>query len=160
MNPEMKIIREVNIQAENFYNEAVKLGDHAAYAIKTQHRSQMTNLENIAESSFKATDILDFIKKQTARFSYWRQPFPEDKDANTGFGEKLKRYLENNLETTLKNVCSPNRLNIGETTDEDKQERRRIYLLLIRQFIRQMVVEYEYQVSLGNTSPGNKKREA
>ena len=101
MNPEMKIIREVNIQAENFYNEAVKLGDHAAYAIKTQHRSQMTNLENIAESSFKATDILDFIKKQTARFSYWRQPFPEDKDANTGFGERLKRYLENNLQTTV-----------------------------------------------------------
>ena len=49
MNPEMKIIREVNIQAENFYNEAVKLGDHAAYALKAQHRSQMTNLENIAD---------------------------------------------------------------------------------------------------------------
>src|SRR5438270_4780851 len=136
MNPEMKIIREVNIQAENFYNAAVKLGDHAAYALKAQHRSQMTNLENIAESSFKATDILDFIKKQTARFSYWRQPFPEDKDANTGFGEKLKHYLEHQLKTTLKNVCSPNRSNIGKTTDDDKQERKRIYLLLIRHSIR------------------------
>ena len=160
MNPEMKIIREVNIQAENFYSEAVKLGDHAAYALKAQHRSQMTNLENIAESSFKATDILDYIKKQTARFSYWRQPFPEDKDANTGLGERLKHYLEHHLQTTLENICGPKRLDIGNTSDEDKQERRRIYLLLIRQFIRQMTVEYEYQVNFGNTSSVNKKREA
>ena len=160
MNTEMKIIREVNIQAENFYNTAVRLGDHAAYALKAQHRSQMTNLENIAESSFKATDILDYIKKQTARFQYWRQPYPEDKDANTGFGERLKDQLENHLQKTLENICGPNRLNIGNTTDVDKQERRRIYLLLMRQFIRQMVVEYEYQVSLGNASPGGRKREA
>ena len=160
MNPEMKIIREVNIQAENLYNTAVKLGDHAAYALKAQHRAQMTNLENIAESAFKATDILDYIKKQTARFTYWRQPFPEDKDASVGFGERLKNFLENQLKTTLESICGPRRLNIGNTTDEDKQERRRIYLLLMRQFIRQMVVEYEYQVSLGNASPGTKKREA
>ena len=92
--PELKIMREVSDQAENFYNEAVSLGNLAADTLKERHRSQMTSLENIAESSFKATDILDFIKKQTARFSYWRQPFPEDKDANTGFGEKLKRYLD------------------------------------------------------------------
>ena len=160
MNPEMKIIREVNIQAENFYNTAVKLGDHAAYALKAQHRAQMTNLENIAESAFKSTDILDYIKKQTARFVYWRQPFPEDKDASAGFGERLKDFLENQLKTTLEGICSPRRLNIGNTTDEEKQERRRIYLLLMRQFIRQMVVEYEYQVSLGNASPGVKKKEA
>jgi DNA mismatch repair ATPase MutS len=160
MNREMKIIREVHIQAENFYKDAVKLGDHAAYVLKAQHRSQMTNLENIAESAFKATDILDYIKKQTARFSFWRQQFPEDKDGNISFGERLKRYLENNLQTTLENICSPNRLNIGETIDEDKQERRRIYLLLIRQFIRQMTVEYEYQVNFGSTGSGNKKREA
>ena len=152
MNPEMKIIREVHIQAENFYNDAVKLGDHAAFVLRAQHRSQMTNLENIAESAFKTTDIFDYIKKQTARLVQWRQPFPDDKDGNVGFGERLKRYLEENLQTKLETVCSPNRLNIGDTTDEDKQERRRIYLLLIRQFIREMVVEYEYQVSLGSAS--------
>src|SRR5260370_28587055 len=113
MNPEMKIIREVNIQAENFYSEAVKLGDHAAYALKAQHRSQMTNLENIAESSFKATDILDYIKRQTARFSYWRQPFPGDKDANTGLGEQIKQYLENRRQKRLGNRLDPTRPVIG-----------------------------------------------
>jgi hypothetical protein len=73
---------------------------------------------------------------------------------SVGFGERLKNYLEDNLAKRLNAICGSNRLNIGNTTDEEKQERRRIYLLLMRQFIRQMVVEYEYQVS-----PGTKKRE-
>lgn len=154
MNPEMKIIREVSIQAENFYDDAIKLGDHAAYALKAAHRSQITGLESIAESTFKISDVFDYIKKQIARFPYWRQPFPEHKDTNLGFGERLKQYLENELPKRLTIICGPKRLNIGDSTDEEKQERRRIYLLLIRQFIRQMAAEYEYQVS-----PGTKKKE-
>ena len=150
MNPEMKIIREVSIQAENFYDDAIKLGDHAAFALKAAHRSQLTSLENIAESTFKTSDIFDYIKKQTSRFPYWRQPMRDQKDSDLGFGERLKKYLESELKKTVVTICSPQRLEIGDGTDEEKQERRRIYLLLIRQFIRQMVVEYEYQVSLGN----------
>jgi hypothetical protein len=144
MNSEMKIIREISIQAEDFYEDAVRLGDHAAQALKAVHRSQMTSLENIAESTFKTSDIFDYIKKQTARFSYWRQPY---KDSNLGFGERLKQYLENDLTQRLTTLCDPRHLDIGNSTDEQKQERRRIYLMLIRQFIRQMVVQYEYQVS-------------
>lgn len=155
MNPEMKMIREVSIQAEDFYEDAVKLGDHAAYALRARHRSQMTGLENIAESTFKTSDIFDYIKKQTARFPNWRQPDPKAKDPNQGFGERLKEYLEKDLARRLATVCDHRRLDIGDTTDDQKQERRRIYLLLIRQFIRQMVVEYEYQVS-----PGIKKKGA
>ena len=34
---------------------------------------------------------------------------------------------------------------------QDQRERRRIHLLLMRQFIHQMVVEYEFQVNLGDT---------
>ncbi len=41
MNPEMKIIREVHIQAENFYNDAVKLGDHAAYVARQPARNRL-----------------------------------------------------------------------------------------------------------------------
>lgn len=152
MNDEMKIIREVSNQAENCYDDAVKLGNHAAQALKAIHRSQMTGLENIAESTFKTSDVFDYIKRQTARFSYWRQPSP---DSNLGFGERLRSYLENDLAQRLNTICSSRRLNIGNSTDEDKQERRRIYLLLIRQFIRHMVVNYEYNASLGN----NRKRE-
>lgn len=145
----MRIIHEINAAAadEDFYNAAVNLGDHAAEALKTRHRSQMSGLENIAESTFKTSDVLDHIKKQTARFPHWRQPFSELEDSNLGFGERLKTYLEKDLTQRRDAVCT--RLGMGDTSYHEKQERRRVYLLLIRQFIRSMVVEYEYQVSPG-----------
>jgi len=155
VNKDMKIIREVNIQAEEFYEDARKLGDHAAYALKGVHRSQMTSLENIAESAFKTSDILDYIKKQIARFPYWRQGLPGHDKPDEAFGELLKNYLEQDLVKKRDAICSPKRLAISDKTDADKQDRRRIYLLLIRQFLRQMIAQYEYQVSLGSN-----KREA
>ena len=72
---EMQVIREVNIQAEAMYENAVQLGDHAAYVLGKKHRSQMTSLESIAESALKTSDILDYVKKQTARFDYWRRVY-------------------------------------------------------------------------------------
>lgn len=151
MNLEMRIIREVNVEAENFYEDAISLGDHAAFALKAAHRAQITGLESIAESAFKTSDVFDYLKKQIARFTYWRLPFPEHPDATLGFGERLKRYLEQNLTQTLDALCA--RLKDDQTT-VDQQTRRRIHLLLIRQFLRQMAAEYEYQVS-----PGTKKKE-
>jgi hypothetical protein len=151
---EMKIIREVSNQAEYFYADAVKLGDHAALTLKASHRSQMTSLETIAESTLKTTDVFDYVKKQTARFPYWRQPA---EDANEGFGVRLKKYLEGSLAERRDIICDQ-RLNIGKQTEDEQQERRRIHLLLMRQFIRQMVTQYEYAVSID--SSGNKRRES
>ncbi len=151
---EMKIIREVSNQAEYFYADAVKLGNHAAHALKASHRSQMTSLETIAESTLKTSDVLDYVKKQTARFPYWRQGFPQHSKPDEGFGERLKNYLEGELAKRRDSICST-RLGIGDKTEADQQERRRIHLLLMRQFIRQMVVQYEYEVSTGS-----KKRES
>lgn len=149
MNKDMQIIREVNDQAENFYEDAAQLGNHAAYALKKAHRSQMTGLENIAESAFKTSDVFDYIKRQIARLPYWSQGFPEYKERpDEGFGERLKKYLEDELGPKREALCR--RLEIGNKTDEDRQIRRRIYLQLIRQFVRQMVVHYEYQVSSEN----------
>ena len=129
------------------------LGDHAAYVLKALHRAQITGLENIAESALKTSDVFDFIKKQIARFSYWRAAFPEYKEnANIGFGERLKYYLEHTLDQTTTTACS--HLGIQDATDADKQTRRHVYLLLMRQFLRQMAAEYEYQVS-----PGAKRKE-
>src|SRR5258708_30834451 len=127
MNSEMKIIREVSAQAEEFYNDAVKLGDHAAHALKAAHRSQVTSLEGIAESTFKTSDVLDYIKKQTARFTYWRQGFPEYKNPELGFGERLKNYLEDELARKRDIICGSEKLDI-----KNLQERRRIHLLLMR----------------------------
>ena len=146
MNQKMKIIREVNRQAEVFYGDAVGLGDHAAFALKKAHRSQMTSLENIAESALKITDVYDFIKKQVARYEYWRKPSQEQKDASQGFGERLKSYLEKSLLPYIDAVC--NSIGIGKGADE--YLRREVHLLLIRQFIRQVVVQYEYQANQEN----------
>ena len=148
MNREMQIIREINGEAEVFYEDAVNLGQHAAQTLKASHRSQLTGLENIAESAYKTTDILDYIKKQTARFSYWRQGFSRGGHPDEGFGERLKNYLERELPRKRDSISK--RLENSDKTYEEKQERRRIYLLLMRQFIHHMVIEYEYSVSQDN----------
>ncbi len=152
INKDMRRIREISIQAETLYEDAVRLGNHAAYAFKdlsrskrNSHRSQMTGLENIAESGLKTSDIFDYIKKQIARFDYWRKGFPGNQDPNEGFGEALKSFLEGEVKRRRDRICKV--LDIGDVTDEDKYKRQQIYLQLIRQFIRQLVVQYEYCTS-------------
>jgi hypothetical protein len=146
MNEHMQLIREVNNQAELFYKESVSLGNHAFAALGSDHRAQLTGLENIAESAFKTSDIFDYIKKQTARSREaegWRRP--ESRNA-PGFGDRLRSYLEVTLREKAANISQIVPAG-AETSDEAKQQRqRRIHLLLIRQFLRQMVVQYEYQV--------------
>lgn len=165
MNYEMKIIYEVSNQAEKHYQDAIELGDHAAHVLKAVHRSQMTSLENIAESTFKTSDVFDFIKKQTARFSYWGQSMPENastsenKKANQPFGPRLKDFLEQVLKRAADEVYARSPLPGGGTTDKEMLERRRIHLLLIRQFIRQMVAQYEFRVSaVGILTAGSSKK--
>ena len=152
INKEMRRIREISMQAETLYEDAVRLGNHAAYAFKdpsrskrNSHRSQMTGLENIAESGLKTSDIFDYIKKQTARFDYWRKGFPGNQDPNEGFGEALKSFLEGEVKRRRNTICTA--LEISDVTDEDKYKRQQIYLQLIRQFIRQLVIQYEYRTS-------------
>lgn len=145
-NLELRIVRQVNNEAEAFYTMSGELGDHAAYALQRFHRSQLAGLENIAESALKATDIFDYIKRQTARSEYWRKTFPGH--SNEPFGLRLKNYLERDLAKKRDHLCAPDRLNIGKESDLDKQLRRRVYLLLIQQCIRQMTVQYEFRTSL------------
>jgi len=147
MNKDMQIIREVNIQAEYFYADAIQLGNHAAYALRKNHRSQLTGLENLANSALKVADILDYVKRQTARFPYWREGFPPAENPTQSFGERLKDYLEIKLQERRDIICGPKMLNIDNKTEENRHLRRRIYLLLIRQFLRQMIIQYEFNVS-------------
>ncbi len=149
MNFEMKTIREVSLEAEICYPEVIKLGDHAAYALTARHRAQLTGLENIAESTFKTADILDYIKKQIARFNHWRKPDPTASNPQQGFGERLRYYLEEDLSLRVGRICRRERLNVGDTTEDEQQTRRHIRLLLMRQVIRHIVVQYEYRVSVG-----------
>lgn len=145
----VKIKREISDLADILYKDAIDLGDHAAEAFEglkeneqRRHRSQMTGLENIAETTLKVSDVLDYIKKQTARREYWRAPSSQSKD---GFGKRLKEYLENSLALKAKAIC--NSVGINQQADPNGRARRHVHLLLIRQFIRQLVVQYEYRAS-------------
>lgn len=150
MNRRTKIIVYVNEQAGSiaFYKQSQKLGMLAAKSFqeqhsgtkKNQHRAQMTGLENIAETTMKVSDVLDYIKKQTARQPGWTNEYEGQR-----FGESLKNYIEQDLEKIRNTVCV--QIRIGSTTDEDKRDRQQVYLHLIRQLIRQIVVQYEYEVS-------------
>lgn len=149
MNEHMQLIREVNNQAELFYTDSVSLGNHAFAALGAAHRAQLTGLENIAESAFKTSDIFDYIKKQTARSREaegWRRP--ESRNA-PGFGDRLRSYLEQTLREKAATISQVAPSEVVTSDEAQRQRQRRIHLLLIRQFLRQMVVQYEYRVSFG-----------
>lgn len=147
MNKRTKIIILVNEEAERLYTRALELGELAAKTFsqesvtgRERHRAQMTGLENIAETALKWTDVLDYIKKQIARQRGWTKVYD-----GKSFGESLKKYIDEELPEHVTHVC--NHVPIGNESDEDKRDRQQVYLELIRQFIRQVVVHYEYKAS-------------
>ena len=142
MNQGMKIIKEVAqvVDRDDFYARAKTFGETASRAFDDRQRSQMTNLENIANSTLKVTDVLDFIKKQFAKSkpnAGWRK---ED------FGNALIKYIEQSLRKRREEIC-----NGLEGVREDSYEGQRIYLNLIREFVRQLVIHYEYLIGGGNS---------
>ncbi len=153
MNKRIEVMIHVNKQAdsEDFYNASQHLGSLAAQSFREEqgnerqrrHRAQMTGLENIAETTLKATDVLDYIKKQTARQKGWQNKVGANGER---FGERLKTYIESGLDPYVKDVCRACSIDI--TKEAGKQEQRKVYLELIRQLIRQLVVRYEYQISV------------
>ena len=141
MNQQMKILKEIAqvTDRDDFYNRAKELGEVASQAFGQSHRSQMTNLENIANSTLKVTDVLDYIKKQVARDDKretWRK---------NNFGERLKDSIEQSLRARRREICGK-----LESVEENSSEGQRIYLNLIRAFVSQLVVHYEYRVTGGN----------
>ncbi len=162
MNKGMQIKREVSDQAEQFYAEAQRLGTLAAEAMGKGRRSQMTGLENIAETAFKSSDVFDYIKKQMARFDDWRDAprrppgAGQSQHPEQGFGAGMLEQLEI-LKLKRDIICD--RLKIGKESDDHRRERQQIYLDLIRQFIRQVVVQYEYRLSPVVSQPRTGQRE-
>ena len=160
MTNRIDMIKVVNEWADrdDFYERAKSMGTLAAKAFFLEeqqhkasgerlkndlqkHRAQMTGLENIAETTLKFSDVLDYIKKQTARQAGWKKEVNGER-----FGVKLKNYLEGDFRNNdVDRVCGE--LSIDNQTDGDKRLRQQVTLELVRQFIRQLVVQYEYAVS-------------
>jgi hypothetical protein len=172
MRLRMTILQKVNAEAEKFYESSKDLGTLVERALRSEeaqkptskerHRAQMTGLENVAESAMKYTDILDYIKKQFARqgIEAWRKDLSAE---NLNYGQELRALIEKYLagqglrfgqvlivfiEHGLKGREDALWKTLPLTASLDAQEQDRyqqyIYLALIRQCIRQLVVQYEY----------------
>ncbi len=128
MKNRIELIIRVNKQAgsEEFYKKSQELGLLAAQSFRGEqgherqqrHRAQLTGLENVAETTLKVTDVLDYIKKQTARQKGWQK---EVGSHGERFGESLKTYIESGLEPFVNKICLDF---INSTTAEGKQERQ------------------------------------
>lgn len=147
MNQQMKILKEIAriADGDDFYNQAKAFGKTASKAFDSGTRRQMKNLENISNSSLKVTDVLDYVKKQVAKAEKPKTWWVDD------FGIKLKDFIENDLRDFRGRVCA-----ILEGVEEDSAEGQRIYLNLIREFVRQLVVHYEYCLANGGEPHGGK----
>lgn len=128
----LQIVREVSLVADQdeFYNQAEKLGQVAAQKMTSRHRSQITDLENVANTALKVTDVLNHIKNQTARRNYWQD-----------LGPDLLKFVQNDLGKRKKEICST--LSFSPDTRLGQQ----VHLYLIREFIRQLTAHYEYQAA-------------
>ncbi len=123
----MRILREVALQADRFYDQAQALGHKAATNLTDKKRSQISGLENIANCALKTTDVFDYIKLRTARQKEWQS-----------WGPELLTYLGRDLRTQSESITATLEI------DRDSAEGLEVYLLLIREFVRQLAAQYEY----------------
>lgn len=85
--------------------------------------------ESVANDSMKVTDVFNYIKTRTARQSEWR-------DQNFGFD--LLAYLEKDMGKIRIDLIG--KLTIAPNTKESQE----VYILLIREFVRQLAAQYEF----------------
>jgi hypothetical protein len=130
----LQAMREVAEQADDkvFYDEAEKLGKDAAISFTSRHRKQITDLEEVVNSAMKVTDVLNHIKNQTARREPWRE-----------FGPALLKTIQNDLNKRRDNICD--RLTLSSDEHEQNKQKQQVHLYLIREFVRQLAAQYEYQ---------------
>ncbi|RLC20132.1 MAG: hypothetical protein DRI57_05515 [Deltaproteobacteria bacterium] len=134
MSERMKMLKEVAICADKFPKKTESLGGIATEAFGNKHKAQIKSLENIANTALKVSDVLDYIKRQTGKSE-------QDKRwKSKQLGERLLNEIREHLKKDRDTVCK--RLNI--TAEENHLE---VYLLLIREFVRQVVIHYEYEIS-------------
>ncbi len=128
----LQAMREVAEQADKFYQEAENLGTLAAESFTSRHRKQITDLEGVANSAMKVTDVVNHIKNQTARRDTWRE-----------LGPQLLNTIQENLRKRRDTICE--RITLSEVEHERAKQEQQIHLYLIREFVRQLAAQYEYR---------------
>ena len=145
MKREVLFIQKISEQADTFYSEGERFGKWAKQAFPARDRSQMKGLENIANSSLKVSDVLDFIKKQTGKSESGKR-WRAKNDQQQEFGKQLIAFIMGTLKNKRDLVCSLVASIAGQEAATDF-ELQQSYLALIREFIRQIVAHYELEAA-------------
>lgn len=128
----LKLVREISIKADSpeFRENSKMLGEKASKIFS--EKAQIKKLENTANFALKVTDIYNYIKRQTGKDTKgknWR---------SQEFGSGLLKSLEELENNDGKDICK----NLDISSPAEKMQ---VNLLLAREFIRQLVVHYEYE---------------
>ncbi len=139
MKREILFVKEIAVQADNLYPDGERFGAWAAQAFAVDGRRQIKELENIVNSSLKVSDVLDYLKKQTAKSKAgekWRHGPEQDQ-----LGPALIGFISGDLKNKRNTVSNK----IGADTSQavSEAEKQQVYLALIREFVRQMAAQYE-----------------
>lgn len=142
MSLQMKIHREIELQLDEMYDKSQELGELAVKVLgRDRGKSQLRNLENIANSTLKVSDVLDYLKRQTARMQEWKKQ---------GFGTRMLQYIQKDIVDMRETIFG------HLTKDEEFQElkghqgefkKQEILMLLIRGFVKQLVIHFEWALA-------------
>ncbi len=142
---EVAIRAKVSAYSDNYYEDTKQLGEIAREAFSSgAGKSQIRNLENIANSASRVADILDFVKRQSGRQKSW---------LHKQFGPLLLEKLDDKLRAESEKIFS----DVGSATTEhpfgdseklQDDDQRRIHILLCREFIRHLSAHYLYTLGM------------
>ena len=142
MSLQMKIHKEVELQIDAMYSKTEQLGELAVKVFgRGRGKTQLRNLENIANSTLKVSDVLDYIKRQTARLNEWKKQ---------GFGVKMLEYIQKDILNMRKTVFTHLSSELEHLNDRDREfKKQEITVQLIRGFVKQLVIHFEWTLATG-----------
>jgi len=135
----MKVLKEVGIRVDKLRGNTEDLGKTAAEGFGDKHKSQMKNLETIANSALKVSDVLDYIKRQTGRAK------PNQEWKYQQFGKNLLGMVEKTLKQERDSIC-------GKLAIDDDFDQLEVYLLIVRECVRQIVIHFEFELGTKETA--------
>ena len=104
-------------------------------------KGQIRNLENIAYSTDRLSDIYDFLKKQMGRSGKLGEQWRHD-----GVGQELLSTLmglRKSASTIVKGVPQEYSQGVGEDTE------RQVHLMLCREYLKHVAAHYLYTGAIG-----------
>jgi hypothetical protein len=138
---EIAIRKRIAARSDAYYSDTQSLGEVAWLAFGERNKSQIRNLENIANSAMRVADILDFVKRQTGRSRPTKQWRFQD------FGHNLLEKLDKPVRQDAQNIFDSVKRDVRDH-QLGIDDQRQIHIFLCREFIRHLSANYLYKMGL------------